>query len=324
MKRSLAGALILLAVAVVAAVAVWFIVFADAGDSNQMSYIVVPHPDDEMQAWSLIEDTTGNYKVFIMATRGEQTFYCGSPGYDEGTGEIAPDPWPAGKWTPSCESARKNSFFGFMEHMAAGDSGLPSSYTYEGVKGPFDTLGTEICRYDDADDNGACVPDLTAEVWTSPMGAVVWFNLGDGDLTLDEVVWAVTTVRDNRRSLGINDSLENHNLIGASYWNGTYSGCSDYAHSDHLAIRDALWHTDFDMGYQAVPTCRFDPAVSRSQQVSYDRFHEAFEASRTTRIGAHPVHYGWMLGGEPGYWPGAYEGQDIEFHRNQHFWIRFE
>ncbi|MCS5713218.1 hypothetical protein NVV95_01490 [Herbiconiux sp. CPCC 205716] len=34
--------------------------------------VVVPHPDDEFQAWSLLD----GYTVFVVLTRGEQTQYC--------------------------------------------------------------------------------------------------------------------------------------------------------------------------------------------------------------------------------------------------------
>ena len=343
MKRLLAAVIAALAVGVVA-VAVASSPLGSSGGPNKMSYIVVPHPDDETQAWSLIEDSTGNYKVFIMLTRGEQSYYCGSPGYDEGTGEAAPDPWPEGKWTPTCEQARMNSFFDFMAAMALTDDALPASFTYGGVKGPFDALGTEVCRYDVGD----CVADLGAEVWTSPIAAVVWFNLGDGDVTTEEVEWAVTTVRDNRAELGINDSLRNHNLIGASYWNGgpdggpgggadggsddgpdggangSYPDCSDYAHPDHGAVHKALWQTDFEVGYQAVATCATDPDVTRREEVSLAHFDDAFKTSGAMPLGAHPVHYGWLLDGNPGYYQGDYDGQATDFHRHQTFWVRFK
>ena len=131
---------------------------------DKVSYVVVPHPDDEMQAWSLIEDTPDAYKVFVILTYGEQTRYCASPGYDEGTGEASPFPWPAGRWMSSCESARRNSFFDFMAEMARSDDGLPSSFAFEGVKGPFDSLGYTICR----NDAGGCVSDRTAKVGSVP------------------------------------------------------------------------------------------------------------------------------------------------------------
>ena len=134
---------------------------------NKMSYIVVPHPDDEMQAWSLIEDSPDNYQVFIVMTRGEQTSYCSSPGHDAGTGEAAPDPWPTGKWTSTCEEARESSFLDFLEGMGATDDGLPTDYTYRGKKGPFGAGGITICRYD----SGGCISDRTADVWTSALAS---------------------------------------------------------------------------------------------------------------------------------------------------------
>lgn len=316
MKRLLAAALAVLAVGVVSPGGA---AAADAAGPNKMSYIVVPHPDDEAQAWSLIENSTGNYKVFIMLTRGEQTYYCNWPGYEEGTGEQAPSPWPQGKWTPSCEQARMDSFFEFMAGMALTDSALPASFAYQGVKGPFDAAGADICRLD----GDGCAADLTAEVWTSAMGAVVWFNLGDGDVTAEETAWAVRTVRDNRTALGINDALPNHNLIGASYWNGGYPGCSGYAHRDHRAVHEALWHIDFHVGYQAVASCAADPDVSRTEAVSLARFDDAFETSGGERIGHHTVHYGWLYHGRPGYYRGDYDAQTALFHRHQHFWVRF-
>src|SRR5690606_18262181 len=36
-----------------------------------VAVIVVPHPDDEFQAWSLIEERAAEYTVFVSLTRGE-------------------------------------------------------------------------------------------------------------------------------------------------------------------------------------------------------------------------------------------------------------
>ena len=210
-----------------------------------------------------------------------------------------------------------------MEGMAVGDSSLPEGFAYEGVQGPFDTLGHEICRYDD--EAGACVTELTAEVWTSPLAAVVWFNLGDGDLTASEVTWAIATVRDNQASLGIDDSLAHHALIGASYWNGGgHPGCSDYAHPDHGAVHEVLRGIDFELGFQAAATCSSDPEASLAQEVTFEHFDEAFGTSGSMRVGEHPVHYGWLLDGDPGFYRGDYDGQATDFHRHQTFWVRFE
>lgn len=151
----------------------------------------------------------------------------------------------------------------------------------------------------------------------------MWFNLGDGDLTKDEAAWAIKVVRDNRALLGINSTLRNHNLIGASYWNESYAGCFIYPHSDHRAVHEALWDIDFNVGYQAVASCASDPDVSRTEWVTYRHFDDAFDTSGSTRLGEHVVHYGWLLSGNPGYWRGDYSGQSELFHRQQEFWVRF-
>jgi len=294
---------------------------ACSSDVSSVSYIVVPHPDDEMQAWSLIEDTPDTYKVFIMLTKGEQTAFCVSPGFDEATGEAPPYPVPAGRFSSECETARQNSFFEFMTSMAESDSGLPSSFEHEGVKGPFHSLGYEICRHDDLDDDVDCVVDLTAEVWTSPQAAVVWFNLGDGDLTANEVVWAITTVQENQAALGIDSALPPTSVIGASFWNATHPDCFIYEHDDHWAVHAALLHIDFGAGPQMVATCRTDPEASRSAEVSLPSFDAAFATSSGTRIGAHTIFYGWLWSDHPGYWPGDYDGQNELFHRHQSFWV---
>ena len=295
---------------------------ACSNDLTSVSYIVVPHPDDEMQAWSLIEDTPDTYKVFIMLTRGEQTAFCISPGFDEATGEAPPHPRPAGRFSSTCEAARQNSFFKFMAAMAERDRGLPSSFDHGGVKGPFHSLGYEVCRHDVLDyEDENCVVDLTAEVWTSPQAAVVWFNLGDGDLTANEVAWAITTVQENQTALGIDSALPATSLIGASFWNTGHPDCFVYEHDDHFAVRAALWHIDFGVGQQLAATCRSDPDASQSEQVSLAAFDNAFETASTTRIGAHAVFYGWLWGEPPGYWPGDYDGQNELFHRHQSFWV---
>lgn len=297
---------------------------ADAAvNPNKMSYIAIPHPDDEMQAWSLIEESPDNYKVFILLTRGEQSGYCNGAGYAAGTGEIAPSPWPGGKWSTTCADARVNSLLAFLKGMGTTDSGLPSSYTYQGVKGPFSSLGLTICRRDQANDASCTVYDRTAKVWTGTGAAVVAFNLGDGDLARTEVEWAIKTVRDNRSAMGINSSLPNHNLLGGSFSNISYSGCYVYTHQDHRAVHEALWQTDFNVGTQLAPSCASDPDIVRSEAVSYSNWHQAFQVSGTTRVGEHVTHYGWLAGGSPGYWPGDYSGQDELFHRDQEWWARF-
>ena len=289
-------------------------------------YVAVPHPDDEFQAWALFENTPDVHKVFVMLTRGEQAGYCDDPAYAEGTGEMPPVPWPQGRWTPSCVQARIGSFFGFMEAMGATDPGLPESYTPVGTVGPFADRDGVVCRIDAAapaagQPDSGCVVNRTAEVWTSEPATVVWFDLGDGDLTADEVRWALRTVLDSKDVLGIGADRPDIGVVGAAWWNGAgHAACDDYAHSDHGAVAAALSQFDMEAGWQAAPTCPSDLSAVVSVSVSRAGFLEAFSVVQDVRIGHFPVHYGWLAGGGHGYHHSDYHGQASHFNRHQHFW----
>ena len=49
---------------------------ARAQGTREAVIAVFPHPDDEFQAWSLLEDRPDQYKVFVFGTRGESSGYC--------------------------------------------------------------------------------------------------------------------------------------------------------------------------------------------------------------------------------------------------------
>ena len=76
-----------------------------ATSKTQLQYIVIPHPDDEYEAWSLVEKSAGNYPVFLVMTHGEETsFYDGhgidAQGYNLEYGERVPQPQPwSTKWS---------------------------------------------------------------------------------------------------------------------------------------------------------------------------------------------------------------------------------
>src|ERR671917_1265731 len=70
---------------------------ATATAKKRLQYVVVPHPDDEFSAWSLIEKSHDNYPVFIVLTRGERTRYCAPEGkvaLQVNLGEDKPSPYP--------------------------------------------------------------------------------------------------------------------------------------------------------------------------------------------------------------------------------------
>lgn len=195
-----------------------------------MSYIVLPHPDDEWQQWALTETSPGNYQVFALMTQGEASGYCVANG---------------GKGSQECKDKRLASWLGFLTDMSAADPSIPGDWlapvTYQGVTAWVDAQGR---------------------------GAAVAFDYGDGNLTEAEVVSAMRFITNpaNRAVLGINATLPNYNMLG-SYYNRSYKGCVTYAHADHYAVHRALFHHDLGVVYQAAATCKTDPDARRVQDV---------------------------------------------------------
>lgn len=292
-----------------------------------VSYVVSPHPDDEFQGWSLVENSPSNYKVFILLTHGEETGFCDlskytSSGYDPPF-ERAANPTPQGRWTDSCSSARLNSWRTFIAEMAETDSTLPGQLVDLGSRGPFSSAGVTVCRRDNGNDGPCDVNDRTAKVWhdTQGRGALVAFNLGDGDLTVNEVTWAIDTVRQNRAALGLDTSLPEHNIIGAAFSNRQYTNCFKYEHGDHYAVHSSLYNHNFGVNYQVGATCKSDPDAVLDPIVTSASVQKAFEVdSSGFRIGAHVNNYGWL---HAEYYPIDRNGQDELFHAEQSFWRRF-
>ncbi len=279
---------------------------------TQLSYVVFPHPDDEYEGWALIDNSTSNYKVFLMMTRGEETAGClpasagtGGPFWYEGPNspvgapdynERMPTPYPwAGKWTNECKQARVESFRTFLEAMAASDASLPRSPT---SRGRFCFSGTPgDGQAPTVVDNGVTRESRCADVWSNSVGAIVVFDLGDGDLRPAEVIWALQQVRANKAQLGI-PALPEWNVIGASYYNTQYPNCDTYAHTDHRAIHTALWNTNVGAGPQWVRTCLSDPDLTatggRISSVSDATHARTFQMNGNIRLGPNPRIYGWL------------------------------
>lgn len=315
---------------------------AQAATPTQLSYVVIPHPDDEYEGWSLIDNSTSNYKVFVLMTRGEETGGCnpasagaggpywyhgpnspvGMPNYNERM--PVPNPW-VGRWTSACKQARVESFRTFLETMAASDVSLPRSPTSRGrfcFGGmPSDGLAPSVVDRTDANgNNGTTLESRCADVWSNSVGAIVVFDLGDRDLRPAEVIWAVQQVRANKAPLGI-PALPEWNVIGASYFNKLNSNCAVYDHPDHGAIHTALWNTHIGAGPQYGRTCLSDPDISatggRINSVSDTTHARTLQMSGTTRLGPMPRIYGWL--DVPGSWQLT---GDTLFSQRQGFWKR--
>lgn len=295
---------------------------AQSEEPREVAYVLVPHPDDEFQAWSLVEDSPHRYTVFVLLTEGEQTGFCEPEGYAVGHQpdvEPAAQPVPVGKWSPECSEARLHSWRGFFEDMSAADPSVPGRFEELGRKGPFPADAALLCRQDDP--GTTCTSDTGAQVWrdTEGRGALVVFNLGDGDLTEDEVTWALSTVRSHREELGLDTDLPEAAVIGASYAHDEdhAEGCFPYPHPDHEAVGAVVAGTDLGVPEQLTAVCAAEPDVVHEAAVSDESVAAAFGVGPDgERLGAHVRHYGWLWSG---HYPIDVEGQRELFHSHQSF-----
>lgn len=146
---------------------------------------------------------------------------------------------------------------------------------------------------------------------------VLFFDLGDRDLTTDEVRGAIETVVERRDELGLPSDRPFGDLVAASYANVDEPSCFLYDHPDHLAVSDVVLHTDFEaFASQLVPVCSAAHDAAEHHRLDRATFDAAFAVDGERRIGAHTVEYGWLL--DP-YWVGDPSGQAQLFHRDQWF-----
>lgn len=290
-------------------------------DERQVVYAVVPHPDDEFQLWSFVENTTNVFPVFVVLTQGEQTGYCTPEGYARGWQPDSEPPAavaPTGTWTTACSRSRAESLVGYLAAMSEGDRSVPGDFGPPRTVGPLDDPDGVACRVDAAE--GPCTSrGTTAQVWTDRQdrGVVVMFDLGDGDLEPAEIRWAVEQVRERRADFGIDAALPESGAVGAF---ANHSGdCFEYSHHDHVAVHTALKGSDLGLEYRAAATCAEGSDLRR--RVSDESVDRAFRVDGDgTRSGAHTRAYGWLW--SP-YYPIDRHGQTELFTQSQHFWLRY-
>jgi len=281
---------------------------------DQITYVVVPHPDDEFSAWALVEALPGDYLVFILCTQGEQTAMGDGHGLEARFGEIVPQPQPfTGKGTANLKAQRVYSWHGFLDTMAASDPHLASPVS-------LGTLPSHVGSFD-------------LRVGASTARAV--FDLGDGQLTPEAVTGAIQAVRNVRERFEV---ATEHAVIGAAYYNAQYPDAVVYTHPDHRAVHVALWGTDQGTpGPQWGRTAHTDPdaaARGRTDIIDAATYGTAMSvdpppvdpATNPTamRTGAVQRWYGWLAFEIGGYWPGdTGSTMSAPFNRSQTFWERF-
>jgi hypothetical protein len=244
--------------------------------------VLVPHPGDEFQALSLVQDDPSSYKVFVLLTHGEESKGGGLDALVERLG-----------------------------HHGRVDESLPSDLEPLGTRGPFLDETNVVCSTaGEADD---CTAVRTAEVWAGDRGALVAFDLGDGDLTRREVAWAYRTVKFNREQLGLEPGPVIGSLVGAAFANRAYD-CVPFDDPDHRVVHEVLYEIDFGVERQVAPTCADDPDATISRVVADAHVDVAFPAANDGRATTR-VHGTFPTVDE--------EGQRRVFHTHQEFWERY-
>ena len=276
---------------------------AAAPSKQRIVYIVVPHPDDEFEAWALLEDRPHDYPVFVLCTHGERTGMAGGAGHQPALGEWTPPPQPWGEpGSDRVRAQRLNSFAAFLDAMGELDPHLA---------GPLVDHGT--------------LPDGPSpfRLAVGATHARVVFDGGDGALTPAFVTAAVQRTRDLRTThLPLQREWA---VVGAAYWSDT-PGAAPYAHPDHRAVHEALWSTDQGVpGPQWCRTATADPDVAgtggRTAWVSPQTYRAVMGiAPDGQRTGLLQVYYGWL--GPPSGWPYGETDASSLFSRQQSFWRR--
>jgi len=295
-------------------------------EPSLLRYFVIPHADDEIESWALVEHDTTHYPVFILATRGEQTRYCDGSGFDPGTGERAPKPASFstapnnGRFSKHCTDQRVDAWGYFLDEMGKNKRSNIGAVRYIGEFTGQVRQGDPVPQRCDSTSSRTenCRVSAKFEVWAGPHSARVVFDLGDGDLTKEEVVWAVRTVQRHKHLFAVQ---REDDIVAAGYANGNPLFGLPYLHGDHKAIHEALFHTDLGLpGPQWGRTSFGDPDAVLNLNVSPALYNDVFRVEGDKRVGPHTVAYGWLA--DP-YYRGCEKGYTCVFSRNQKFWRRF-
>ena len=277
---------------------------AQGTSKSQILYVVVPHPDDEFEAWALVEESAANYPVFVLCTHGEQTVAADGSAHQPELGEWTPPPQPwDGPGSDTVRQQRLASFDAFLDAMAELDPHLDRDLVDHGV-----------------------LPDGPSpfRLQVGAKSARVVFDGGDRELTPEFVTAALQRTRALREThLPLQ---QEYAVVGAAY-HSTLAGSVPYKHPDHRAVHEALWHTDQGVpGPQWCRTATADPDVARTGGRTDWITPETYEAVMRIepdgqRTGPFQVFYGW-LGPSRG-WPAGETDRTAIFSRRQSFWRRF-
>lgn len=364
---------VLLALAVAASVAVTAPPAAAVGPQTQIQYFVSPHPDDIFESWSLTQLGQDIYPVFLTLTKGESTGYCQNTHATSisveywGTFNRAT---PAG--CKGARMASLNNWLDdqsdldgrFNDYVRAENPAVGynmTKYVDLAPAGGTDAGAPTVAN------RGACAPAWNPSVPGSCTGGVnpnagkpvasnlnpgggstnartvtwyvgatsarVEFDLGDGNLTDAEVVWAVAFVR-SMRATRLPLTAE-FGVVAAGYSNlhHQYAACADYSHTDHRAVHETIYATDLipDAGTHPqwgstcgsqTTTVGVDGDVTSGGE-SHMIPDSVYAANMSTTASSFQKRFLWLHNGSA--WPSGIDpvNPSVIFAQWNYFWRRF-
>ncbi|MHB8671000.1 MAG: hypothetical protein ACYDAD_10675 [Acidimicrobiales bacterium] len=254
---------------------------------DKVVYVVVPHPDDEFEAWSLLQRTPSTLKVFILLTHGERTSACDRPHADE-PGELPPAAPPGGTGSASCAQDRLISWNAALDAQADIDSS-------------FDQPGPASAATSPLPSGDCPIPDAGESIAFGRLTARIVFDLGDGRVRPCQVSWAVQSAR-----MLVDDfasGLTESGAIGAAY-HATDRHCLVNLNRDHAAVFEALTQLDLGVGPQHSATCgRTWRGTTRRTTVAPDVWtanmavglRSPYDRRGYTAVGNLQRQYGWLF-----------------------------
>lgn len=273
----------------------WYVSTAQA---PVLRYIPEVHPDDGGSSLSLMQPVPGRYDVHILLTRGEGVSDCNggyvrTPWMDQ---EYLPQPQPTGlRYSDRCRDHRLSSWNLFQDRVGGKDDpmGPVERHTGKTITWHGRILPTPTHLMQD----GSSKPADYVDVAIGPHSARFAFDLGDGQLTSDKVIWAIENTRELR---GLLPTQTEGDIVGAGYYNNTGAG-SPYTHPDHKVLHDVLATVDFGLpGSQYAPIGHADPARAFGawdEQYCRHMCHPDGLEGWVGPMGDFQYAYGWIRGG---------------------------
>lgn len=267
-------------------------------EARGLHVYLVPHPDDELSAWTSLTDDEDLYPVVVLLTQGGATTRCQPERFvsrfEEELGEVAPEPRPdRDTGVAACKAARLSSFRTHLTAAAVTSpdvAGLGAASLVElpgGVSGRYATGdGATLVVLDLPD--GALTPQA-ARTAVEQVLAVLGPALGDLQL-----------VRVTASAYATGRATEDGGRCGRPALCPANEAPFHYPNEDHLAAREAAR----SLAPQAqegswLVTSTYDPAASVFRTLPQDVYDEFMalgpgDPAEAQRLGSYQRSYGWL------------------------------